>query len=118
MTPFPYLQENILRDILCGVRILDEFLYKISYDNIIATEQHSICFRITLYDPLYYLVVTIHDAILEFHFNIPSERIVDLSILDACNEVIKLLALRSTAILNIRITCNFFRLKERLVIKM
>ena len=57
------------------------------------TEQHSICFRITLYDPLYYLVVTIHDAILQFHFDIPAERIFDFAVLDACDEVVKPLAL-------------------------
>lgn len=107
MTPFPYLQENILRDILCGVRILDEFLYKISYDNIIATEQHSICFRITLYDPLYYLVVTIHDAILQFHFDIPAERIFDFAVLDACDEVVKSLTLGTAAFLHICIAGNF-----------
>lgn len=104
MTPFPYLQENILRDILCGVRILDEFLYKISYDNIIATEQHSICFRITLYDPLYYLVVTIHNAILQFHLDCPAERILDFAVLDAGDKVVKFQALRAAAFLDISVT--------------
>ena len=108
MTPFPYLQENILRDILCGVRILDEFLYEIADDNIIAAEQHSIRFRITLYDPFYYLVVTIHDAILQFHFDIPAERILDLGVLDSGDEVIESLALWATAFLYICIASNLF----------
>ena len=108
MTPFPYLQENILRDILCRVRILDEFLYEIADDNIIAAEQHSICFRITLYDPFYYLVVTIHGAILQLHFDIPAERVFNFRVLDSGDEVIEALALRSTAILYICIASYLF----------